>query len=224
MTIPAANAIYPNPAIKEVVFVKNVIRRPNIEVGDYTYYDDPVNPTDFESHVTHHYEFLGDKLIIGKFCSIASGIEFIMNGANHVMHGVSTYPFNILGGDWQAFTPELTDLPFKGNTVVGNDVWFGQQVTVLPGITIGDGAIIGANSTVTKDVAPYTIVGGNPAQVIRPRFAPDVIQALEKLAWWQRDLDWITTHIPRLTQTTPTVSMIEQLMADTSITDSKSEK
>ena len=178
MTIPDANAIYPNSAIKEVVFIKNVIKSPNIEIGDYTYYDDPVNPTDFEKHVTHHYEFLGDKLIIGKFCSIASGIEFIMNGANHVMKGISTYPFNILGGDWQQYTPELTDLPLKGDTVVGNDVWFGQNVTVLPGVKIGDGAIIGANSVVTKDVAPYTIVGGNPIQLIGPRFEPEVIQAL----------------------------------------------
>lgn len=212
MTIPDANAIYPNSAIKEVVFIKNVIKSPNIEIGDYTYYDDPVNPTDFEKHVTHHYEFLGDKLIIGKFCSIASGIEFIMNGANHVMKGVSTYPFNILGGDWQQYTPELTDLPLKGDTVVGNDVWFGQNVTVLPGVKIGDGAIIGANSVVTKDVAPYTIVGGNPIQLIGPRFEPEVIQALENLAWWNKDIEWITANVPKLMQTTPTLELINSLM------------
>jgi len=212
MEIPDANAVYPNPAIKEVVFIKNVIKHPNIEIGDYTYYDDPVNPTDFEKHVTHHYEFLGDKLIIGKFCSIASGIEFIMNGANHVMEGISTYPFNILGGDWQKYTPELSDLPLKGDTVVGNDVWFGQNVTVLPGVKIGNGAIIGANSVVTKDVAPYTIVGGNPIQLIRPRFKPEVIQALEKSAWWNRDIEWITVNVPKLTQTTPTVELINNLI------------
>jgi len=211
MTIPNAQAIYPNPAIKEVVFIKNVIHRPNIEVGDYTYYDDPTDPTNFEAHVTHHYEFLGDRLIIGKFCSIASGIEFVMNGANHVMKGASTYPFNILGGDWQAFTPELTDLPLKGDTVVGNDVWFGQNVTVLPGVQIGDGAIIGANSIVTKDVAPYTIVGGNPASLIRASFDQPVIQALEALAWWDQDINWVTANIATLTQATPTLSTIQAL-------------
>jgi len=117
MAIPDVSALYPNPEIKEIVFLKNVIQRPNIEVGDYTYYDDPVAPLDFEQHVTHHYEFLGDKLVIGKFCAIASGIEFVMNGVNHAMAGASTYPFNILGGDWQAFTPRLADLPLKGDTV-----------------------------------------------------------------------------------------------------------
>jgi len=212
MTIPDVNVIYPNPEIKEVVFLKNVIQRANIEVGDYTYYDDSVAPLDFEQHVTHHYEFLGDKLLIGKFCAIASGIEFVMNGANHAMAGASTYPFNILGGDWQAFTPRLADLPLKGDTVVGNDVWLGQKVTVLPGVTIGDGAIVGANSVVTKDVAPYTIVGGNPAAMIRPRFEPAVITALEKLAWWDRDIGWITAHIPVLTRETPTAEKIEALM------------
>ncbi|WP_407887025.1 Vat family streptogramin A O-acetyltransferase [Levilactobacillus sp. N40-8-2] len=212
MTVPDVNAVYPNPEIKEVVFLKNVIQRSNIEVGDYTYYDDPVAPLAFEQHVTHHYEFLGDKLVIGKFCAIASGIEFVMNGANHAMAGASTYPFNILGGDWQAFTPRLADLPLKGDTVVGNDVWLGQNVTVLPGITIGDGAIVGANSVVTKDVAPYTIIGGNPATLIRPRFESAVIAALEKLAWWDRDIAWITTHIPALTRATPTVAAIAALM------------
>lgn len=211
MAIPNPNAIYPNPAIKSLVFIKNVVHRATIQVGDFTYYDDPVTPENFEAHVTHHYSFLGDRLIIGKFCAIASGIEFIMNGANHMMRGASTYPFNIIGGEWQAQTPSLTDLPLKGDTVVGNDVWFGQNVTVLPGIQIGDGAIIGANSVVAKDVAPYTIVGGNPAQPIRKRFEPDVIQALLDLAWWQRDIGWITKHIPDLMQQVPTVAKIQRL-------------
>ncbi|BDZ30321.1 Vat family streptogramin A O-acetyltransferase [Lactiplantibacillus sp. WILCCON 0030] len=211
MSIPDKEALYPNPAIKEVIFLKNAIKRANIQVGDYTYYDDAVDPLAFEQHVTHHYDFLGDKLVIGRFCSIASGIEFIMNGANHVMHGVSTYPFNILGGDWQAHTPALSDLPMKGDTVVSNDVWFGQNVTVLPGIKIGDGAIIGANSTVTKNVAPYTIVGGNPAKLIRPRFSAEKVAALRQLAWWDRDITWITAHIDQLTQANLTVAEITQL-------------
>lgn len=126
---PDPACVYPNPNIKELVFVKNVISRPNIKVGNYTYYDDPDDPTGFEKHVTHHYEFLGDQLVIGKFCSIAKGIKFIMNGANHVMRGVTTYPFNILAGGWENTSPALSDLPFKGDTVIGNDVWFGQNVT-----------------------------------------------------------------------------------------------
>lgn len=168
-------------------------------MGDYTYYDDKSEPENFEKHVTHHYEFLGDKLIIGKFCSIAQGIEFIMNGANHVMKGISTYPFNIQGNGWEANTPTLDDLPLKGDTTVGNDVWFGQNVTVLPGVHIGDGAIIGANSLVTSNVEPYSIVGGNPAKLIKQRFSDDMINELEKLQWWNKDIDWITAHIKELT-------------------------
>ncbi|BAP84646.1 acetyltransferase [Paucilactobacillus hokkaidonensis JCM 18461] len=210
---PDPHQVYPNSNIKELVFIKNTITRPNIKIGDFTYYDDPVNPEGFEEHVTHHYEFLGDQLIIGKFCSIASGIEFIMNGANHVMKGISTYPFNILANGWENKTPELSDLPFKGNTVVGNDVWFGQNVTVLPGITIGDGAIIGANSVVTKDVAPYNIVGGNPAQMIKQRFSTNVIASLEKLAWWDRDISWINAHIGALMVGEISLEQIEALIA-----------
>ena len=119
-------------------------RAPTSLVGDYTYYDDPVDSEHFEEHVTHHYEFLGDKLIIGKFCAIARGVTFIMNGANHRMCSATTYPFNIMGGGWEKSTPRLEDLPFKGDTVLGNDVWVGERVTFLPGARVGDGAIIGA--------------------------------------------------------------------------------
>ena len=183
---PDPNAIYPNEAIKRVCFIKNVVTRPNILVGDYTYYDDPEHPERFEEHVTHHYEFLGDKLIIGKFCAIAKGVEFIMNGANHRMNSVTTYPFNIMGHGWEKATPALSDLPFKGDTVVGNDVWIGQNATILPGVTIGDGAIIAANATVTRDVPAYHIAGGNPARVLRARFGDALIQYLLELKWW----DW----------------------------------
>ena len=183
---PDPNQIYPNPNIKQVVYIKNVITRPNIFVGDYTYYDDVNGAENFEAHVTHHYEFLGDKLIIGKFCAIAKGIEFVMNGANHRMNSVTTYPFNIMGGGWERFTPTLDDLPFKGDTVVGNDVWIGQNVTVMPGVQIGDGAIIGANSVVTKNIQPYSIAAGNPCRLIRMRFDAELIQYLLDLRWW----DW----------------------------------
>ncbi|MGQ2375316.1 Vat family streptogramin A O-acetyltransferase [Companilactobacillus zhachilii] len=193
-----------------MVFVKNVVTRPNITVGEYTYYDDKNNPEKFEDHVTHHYEFLNDKLIIGKFCSIASGIEFVMNGANHVMEGITTYPFNILGGDWADHVPTLDDLPLKGDTVVGNDVWFGQNVTVMPGVKIHDGAIVAANTTVVKDVEPYSIVGGNPSRLLKYRFSAEEIQLLEKLAWWNKDINWISEHIEELTIDKVDVSKLHQ--------------
>lgn len=183
---PDPNAIHPNPNIPSLCFIKNTITRPNILVGAYTYYDDPVNSEDFESHVTHHYPFLGDKLIIGKFCAIAKGVEFIMNGANHRMHSVTTYPFNILGGGWEAFTPSLEALPLKGDTVIGNDVWIGQNVTLLPGVRVGDGAVIGANSVVTGDIPPYCVAAGNPCRVKKKRFDSALTEYLLSLKWW----DW----------------------------------
>ena len=168
---PDPNKIHPNEAIKQIVYIKNVITRPNIIVGDYTYYDDVNGAERFEEHVTHHYDFLGDKLIIGKFCAIAKGIEFVMNGANHRMKSVSTYPFNIMGGGWESFAPTLDDLPFKGDTVVGNDVWIGTNAVIMPGITVGNGVIIGAGAVVTKDVPDYAVVGGIPAKIIKFRNA-----------------------------------------------------
>lgn len=195
---PNPNAIYPNEAIKQVVYIKNVITRPTILVGDYTYYDDNTGAERFEEHVTHHYDFNGDKLIIGKFCAIAKGIEFIMNGANHRMNSATTYPFNIMGGGWETFTPGLEELPLKGDTVVGNDVWIGQNVTVMPGVHIGDGAIIGANSVVASDVPPYHIAGGNPCKIIRKRFDDDFIAYLLELKWWDWDADKIFRNMGAL--------------------------
>ncbi len=190
---PDPHAVYPNPAIKSLCFIKNVITRKTIIAGEYSYYDDDTGPEHFERHVTHHYDFLGDRLIIGKFCAIAKGIEFIMNGANHRMGSVTTYPFNIMGGGWEQSTPKKEDLPFKGDTVIGNDVWIGQYVTVMPGIHIGDGAIIGANSVVTRAVPAYHIAGGNPCKIIRKRFDDELISYLEALAWW----DWPAEKIFR---------------------------
>lgn len=183
---PDPNAIFPNRNIKSLCFIKNVITNPNIIVGEYTYYDDIDGAERFEERVTHHYEFNGDKLIIGKFCAIARGIEFVMNGANHRMCSVTTYPFNIMGGGWEKFTPSMDELPLKGDTVVGNDVWIGQNVTVMPGVHIGDGAIIGANSVVASDVPPYCIAAGNPCRVIKKRFDDELINYLLELRWW----DW----------------------------------
>lgn len=188
---PDPNAIHPNENIPSVCYIKNVITRPNIQAGDYTYYDDDTGSEDFERHVTHHYEFLGDKLIIGKFCAIGKGVEFIMNGANHRMNSVTTYPFNIFGHGWEKCTPTLEELPLKGDTVLGNDVWLGQNVTVLPGVRIGDGAVIGSNSVVAKDIPPYTIAAGNPCRVIRNRFDKELTEYLLKLKWWDWDAEKI---------------------------------
>ena len=190
---PNPNTIFPLPNINTLTFVKPTIKNPNIVVGDFTYFAD----TDFEKHVTHHYDFIGDKLIIGKFCQIGAGVEFVMNGANHQMNAVSTYPFYIFGS-WDQSVPSKEYLPFKGDTVVGNDVWIGQNSTILPGVHIGDGAIIGLNSVVTRDVPPYTIVAGNPAKAVRKRFDDELIDLLLKLKWWDKSIEEINALIPLL--------------------------
>lgn len=185
--------IYPVSGTRSVTYVKPTVTNPNIIVGEFTYF----SGEDFESHVTHHYDFNGDKLIIGKFCQIAAGVDFIMNGANHQMNAVSTFPFYIFNG-WQQEVPPMSEMPLKGDTVVGNDVWIGQNATILPGVKIGDGAIIGANSTVGSDVEPYTIVAGNPARLIRKRFDDELIEVLEKVKWWNLPADAINELIPIL--------------------------
>ena len=191
---PNPNKIFPNRKIKTITNVKPAIKNKNIIVGDFTYFAD----TDFEKHVTHHYDFIGDKLIIGKFCQIAAGVNFIMNGANHQMNAVTTFPFYIFEG-WKQQVPPLNKMPLKGDTIIGNDVWIGQNVTILPGVHIGDGAIIGLNSVVGSDVAPYTIVAGNPAKVIRKRFDNQLIKLLLKLKWWDKSIKEINDLIPILT-------------------------
>ncbi len=183
---PDPKAVHPNAAIPSLCYIKNTITRPGILVGDYTYYDDPVDSEHFEDHVTHHYDFVGDKLIIGRFCAIAKGVEFIMNGANHRMASVTTYPFNIMGGGWEKSVPSMDDLPLKGDTVIGNDVWIGQNVTFLPGVHVGDGAIIGANSVVAGDIPAYSVAVGNPCRVTRMRFDEEMVAYLLALKWW----DW----------------------------------
>lgn len=190
---PDPNVVFPVEGFDTVTYVKPTVTNPNIIVGDFTYFSD----TDFESHVTHHYDFYGDKLIIGKFCQIGKGVEFIMNGANHQMNAVSTFPFYILEG-WEQEVPPLSKMPIKGDTVVGNDVWIGQNVTVMPGVTIGDGAIIGANSVVAKNVDPYTIAAGNPAKPIRKRFDGELIEMMLKFKWWDKEIDEINALIPLL--------------------------
>ena len=191
---PNPNTVHPIPGYDKEIYVKPTIKNSNIIVGDFTYIAD----SEFESHVTHHYEWNGDKLIIGKFCQIAAGVEFVMNGANHQMNAVSTFPFYTLEG-WDMKPPAASDMPLKGDTVIGNDVWIGQNAVILPGVHIGDGAIIGANSSVGSDVSPYTIVAGNPATEIRKRFDDELIQLMLDFKWWDKSVGEINQLIPLLT-------------------------
>lgn len=191
---PDPNMVHPIIGYENEIYVKPTITNPNILVGDFTYIADK----EFESHVTHLYEWNNDKLIIGKFCQIGSGVEFIMNGANHQMNCASTYPFYTLHG-WNQKAPRKEDLPSKGDTVIGNDVWIGQNAVIMPGVHVGDGAIIGCNSVVSKDVEPYTIVAGNPIRVIRKRFDDELIDLLEKCQWWDKTVDEIQEMIQALT-------------------------
>lgn len=192
---PSPENKHPMNGFRQVCFIKNTVTNPNIVIGDYTYYDDPEDSEDFERNVLYHFPFIGDKLIIGKFCAIARGARFIMNGANHKISGISTYPFQIFGNGWEKVTPKTGDLPYKGDTIVGNDVWIGYEALIMPGVKIGNGAIISTRSVVVSDVAPYTIVGGNPAKPIRQRFTPDEIAALESVAWWDWPVERITLHL-----------------------------
>ncbi len=187
-----ANERFPIAGVDRLGFLKNFITNPNIQIGDFTYYDDPDGMVNFESkNILYHFDFIGDKLIIGKFCQIATGIKFIMNGANHGLTGFTTYPFKIFGNEFSNL-PLLSDN--KGDTVIGNDVWIGYDVTIMPGIKIGDGVIIASKSIVTKDVEPYTIIGGNPALAIRKRFSTEVIDMLLQLQWWNWSVNKIVMY------------------------------
>ena len=192
--IPNPNTINPIAGYDKEIYIKPTIKNKNIIVGDFSYIAD----SDFESHVTHHYEWNNDKLIIGKFCQIASGVEFVMNGANHQMNSVSTFPFYTLEG-WNQVPPTQEDLAVRGDTVIGNDVWIGQNAVILPGVHIGDGAIIGANSVVGKDIPPYHIAVGNPIEIKRKRFDDELIEIMEKLQWWNKSIEEINNLIPLLT-------------------------
>ena len=191
---PDPGAVHPIAGYDKEIYVKPTITDPNIIVGDFTYIAD----SEFETHVTHHYPWNGDRLIIGRFCQLAAGVEFVMNGANHQMNAVSTFPFYTLEG-WNMDAPAQSDMPMKGDTVIGNDVWLGQNATIMPGVHIGDGAIIGANSVVGRDVDPYTIVAGNPAGPLRKRFDEELIGLLLEWKWWDMPVEEIDKAIPLLT-------------------------
>lgn len=191
---PNPDTVFPVPNFSTVTYIRPTVKSKNIVVGDFSYFSD----VDFEKHVTHHYDFYGDKLIIGKFCQIAAGVEFVMNGANHQMNAASTFPFYIFEG-WEQEIPSTDVFSFKGDTVVGNDVWIGQNATILPGVHIGDGAIIGASSVVASDVEPYSIVAGNPAKQLRKRFDSELIAILLELKWWELPIEEVNALIPTLT-------------------------
>lgn len=189
---------FPMPGFPQVCYLRNVIDAPNIEIGEYTYYDDPDGADNFLRNVLYHFDFIGDRLRIGRFCAIARGVRFVMNGANHRLDGISTYPFQIFGGGWERVMPKPGELPFKGDTVIGNDVWIGYDALIMPGVCIGDGAIIAARSVVTHDVPPYTLVGGNPARPIRRRFGDADIDTLLRIAWWDWPVERITRLLPSI--------------------------
>lgn len=190
---------HPMAGFPQICFIQNTVTNPNIIIGDYTYYDDSEDSENFERNVLYHFPFVGDKLIIGKFCAIAQGTKFIMNGANHPLTGFSTYPFYIFGNGWETATPQANELPYKGDTVIGNDVWIGYEAMIMPGVQIGDGAIIAAKSVVVTDVDPYSIVGGNPAKRIRQRFEDSVVRSLIEIAWWNWDIEKITRNLKQIT-------------------------
>jgi virginiamycin A acetyltransferase len=180
-----------------VGFLRAVVKTPGVEVGEYTYYDDPDGPEHFvERCVLYHYPFVGDRLVIGRFCAIAARVRFIMNGANHAMGGFSTYPFNIFGGGWEeGFDPATWDAENLGDTVVGHDVWLGMEALVMPGVNVGSGAIVAARSVVAADVPPYAIVAGNPARVVRMRFDEGTVARLLAIAWWDWPVERITRNL-----------------------------
>ncbi len=189
---------HPMKGFPQICFIQNTVSNPNILIGDYTYYDDLEDSENFERNVLYHFPFVGDRLIIGKFCALARAVKFIMNGANHKMDGFSTYPFQIFGNGWEKISPYLDKLPHKGDTIIGNDVWIGYEGVIMPGVQVGDGAIIAAKSVVVSDVLPYTIVGGNPAKCIRQRFEDTVIESLLEVAWWNWDIEKITRNLEKI--------------------------
>lgn len=200
MTIPDEK-IYPRKGDTQTVYLKNVVTRPSIQVGEYTMYNDFVNdPRDFEkNNVLYQYPVNHDRLLIGKFCSIACGAKFLFNSANHALGSLSTYPFPIFYDEWGLEGKNVADAwDNKGDITLGNDVWIGYEAVILAGVTIGDGAIIGARAVVTRDVPPYAIVGGVPARLIRRRFDEATIESLLALQWWDWEPERIRRALPVL--------------------------
>lgn len=193
--IPDPNVLHPLPGQERVVLLRPLVTDPRIEVGEFSYYDDPDDATAFQDRNVL-YAYGQEKLIIGKFCAFATGTRFIMAGANHPDLGVSTFPFTIFGGEWTERTLDImTGMETKGDTVIGNDVWIGYESVIMPGVTVGDGAIIASRSVVVSDVPPYMIVGGNPAKPVRKRFSDDDIELLLRARWWDWPIELITENV-----------------------------
>ncbi|MGC0410273.1 virginiamycin A acetyltransferase [Streptomyces sp. SAI-195] len=201
--VPDPGVLHPLAQHPRVVLLKPLVTDERIQVGDFTYYDDPDDATSFESRNVL-YAYGPERLIIGKYCALATGTRFLMAGAEHPTMGVSTFPFTMFGGAWGEATLDLvTGMPSRGDTVVGNDVWFGYGATVMPGVRIGDGAIIAAGSLVTADVAPYTVVGGSPARPIRSRYDAEDVARLQRAAWWDWPVELVTRHVRTIMSGTP---------------------
>lgn len=211
--IPDPNRVFPNE-YKTSCFIKNVITAPNITVGDYTYYDDAADPAGFEqNNVLFNYPEFGDSLVIGKFCQIASGTKFIMGSANHRLCSVTTYPFNVFGGAWTENTPPHMDqLPRKGDIIIGNDVWIGRESVIMPGIKVGDGAIIAAYSVVVKDIPAYTVYGGNPARFIKARFDDELTDMLLRFRWWDIAPEQLVDILPLLCD--PDLAKVKRILQE----------
>ena len=186
---------HPMRGFPQICYIRNTVDNPQIQVGEYSYYDDPEDSEGFARNVLYLFPFIGDRLIIGRYCAIARGATFVMNGANHRMSGFSTYPFNIFGNGWERSTPLPQELPYKGDTVVGNDVWIGYEAMLMPGVRVGDGAIVAARSVVSADVPAYAIVAGNPARVVRMRYDETQVQRLLRIAWWDWDADKVSRNL-----------------------------
>ncbi len=204
MPLPAPDptALHPVAGHDRTVFLRPLVTSPSIEVGEYTYYDSPDDPLAFERDAVL-YAFGPERLIIGRFCAIAAGVRFLMPGANHADRGPSTYPFGIFGPPWDPTLDIVMSAPSRGDTVVGHDVWLGYSALVLPGVTIGHGAVVAAASVVTRDVPPYAIVGGNPARVVRSRFTEEDVERLLRAAWWDWPIELVTRHARAIMAGTP---------------------
>ena len=192
---PNPAAVYPMAGVSRVVFLKPVVKDPTIEIGEYTYYDDPEGPEQFvERCVFYHFPHMEERLRIGRFCAIATGARFVMSGANHALDGISTYPFSAFGQGWDDPDQDWRK-GRRGDMVIGNDVWIGMNATIMPGVTIGDGAVIGALSVVSRPVPPYAIVAGNPARIIKMRYSDREIERLLAIAWWNWPAEKITRNL-----------------------------
>lgn len=193
MPLPDPLTRHPIPGWKGTAFLKAIVDHPLIEVGDYSYYDDSRGPEHFVARcVRYHFDFIGDRLIIGKFVAIAQAAQFVMNGANHPMGGFSTYPFQMFGIEG---APDVSGHAHRGDTVIGNDVWIGREAVIMPGVTIADGAIIGTRAQVVKDVPPYAVVVGNPGRVVKLRFPDETVAALLSIRWWDWEADKIARNV-----------------------------